>query len=75
MSHFALGNGGHGSVDKPKIESFEPGVELQRSRYIGWERQPTRTGCCRICVTHGSRFVPLAQALSRAVPDSNRRVF
>jgi len=32
------------------------------------------TGCCQIYVTNRSRFVPVEEALSRIVPDSNRRV-
>src|SRR5690242_13444046 len=37
-------------------------------------RTPARAGCCRTCVTNRSRFVPVAEALSRLVPDSNRGV-
>ncbi len=35
----AFSDGGHGPVNKAQSESFELGVEFQRSRNIGWERQ------------------------------------
>jgi hypothetical protein len=34
-------------------------------------RTPARTGACRICVTNRSRWVPVAEAPSRLVPDSH----
>jgi hypothetical protein len=36
-------------------------------------RMPARLGC-RICIADRFRFVPVAQALSRAVPDSDYRM-
>src|SRR5262249_23668120 len=34
----------------------------------------TRTGCRRICATPSFGFLPLAEALSRVVPDAHRRM-
>ena len=39
---------------------------------LGWTS--TRTGCWRICGTPSFGFLPLAEALSRVVPDAHRRM-
>src|SRR5262249_12310006 len=50
----------------------QQGLRSSPACRLGWTS--TRTGCWRICATPSFGFLPLAEALSRVVPDAHRRM-
>jgi hypothetical protein len=65
-------------ISRPSCSIFN--ITIMAIERVWAGRTPAPAGCCRICVTNGicvanrSRFVPVAEPLSRLVPDSNRGV-
>src|SRR5215472_4677243 len=55
-----------------KLLDFQHYFNAHRTCRLGGKS--TRTGCWRICATPSFGFLPLAEALSRVVPNAHRRM-